>query len=186
MNLLSRGPGKEKVQCIRAKLLPAVLTMPSRFTRVEGKSAVLLQMPSRFRLAERRAPVVITMPSRSNSRQQRASVVEMPTRAVSSRAQDVDESAETGGLPRRASPKDHLGMSNSLRMTLIALFALLGWPRPTHGKDPGAAAARPWKLELLNVISKLELPAPAAGRGLAAQVRQPVSEKMGADLASAA
>lgn len=68
----------------------------------------------------------------------------------------------------RRSQVDRLSLSESLRMTLIALFALLGWPRPTHGKDPGAAGARPWKLELLNVISKLELPTPARARRLAA------------------
>ena len=175
MNLPGRDPGKEKVQCIRANTLPAVVTMPSRFA---GAGAAVLQMPSRFHLAGRKAPVVIAMPSRSNSSRQRASVLEMPARGLSTRAQD-------------GAQKDHLGLSSSLRMTLIALFALLGWPRPTRGKDPGAAAARPWKLELLNVISRLELPVPATGRGLAAQgaaleFRRPLSKKMGADLASAA
>lgn len=163
MNLLSRDPGKEKVQCIRAKTLPAVVTMPSRSTGAESRGAAVLQMPSRLHAAVRKTPVLITMPSRSRETQQRASLVEMPSRAAS--VQDADDSA--GG--RVKSQSDRLGMSDSLRMTLIALFALLGWPRPTHGKDPGAAGARPWKLELLNVISKLQLPTPANGRKLAAQ-----------------
>jgi hypothetical protein len=178
MNLRSRDPGKEKVQCIRAKTLPAVITMPLRSAGADGKAAAVLQMPSRLHLAGRKAPVVIAMPSRPNRVHQRASVVEMPARVLPARAQD-------------GAQKDHLGLSTSLRMTLIALFALLGWPRPTHGKDPGAAAARPWKLELLNVVSKLELTVPAAGRGLAAQgaareFRQPLSTELGADLVSAA
>lgn len=163
MNLLSRDPGKDKVQCIRAKTLPAVVTMPSRSTGAESRGAAVVQMPSRFSVSDRKAPVLITMPSRSRSTQQRASLVEMPSRAGS--VQDADDSA--GG--RMKPQADRLGLSDSLRMTLIALFALLGWPRPTHGKDPGAAGARPWKLELLNVISKLALPTPATGRSLAAQ-----------------
>lgn len=163
MNLLSRDPGKEKVQCIRAKNLPAVVTMPSRSTGAESRGAAVLQMPSRFHATDRKAPVLITMPSRSRETQQPASLVEMPSRAAS--VQDADESAGGGMKPQA----NRLGLSDSLRMTLIALFALLGWPRPTHGKDPGAAGARPWKLEFLNVISKLELPKPATGRRLAAQ-----------------
>lgn len=181
MNLLSRDPGKEKVQCIRAKTLPAVVTMPSRSTGAESRGAAVLQMPSRFHGPDRKAPVLITMPSRSRATQQRASLVEMP-----SSVHDTDESAEGRVKPQPA----HLGLSDSLRMTLIALFALLGWPRPTHGKDPGAAGARPWKLELLNVVSKLALPTPGAGRQLAARgaVRefpQPMPEEM-RRLASAA
>ncbi len=165
MNLPSRDPGQEKVQCIRAKTLPAVVTMPSRCSGAEGGAAVL-HMPSRFQAA-RKTPVVIKMPSRSHSAQAHGSLVEMPARAASSRAQDEDGSAEAGAVGRKPQV-DSRGLTESLRMTLIALFALLGWPRPTHGKDPGAAAARPWKLEFLNVISRLELPDPAKSRRLAA------------------
>jgi hypothetical protein len=55
--------------------------------------------------------------------------------------------------------KDEVGsLREGLRMTLVALFALLGWPPPTHGKDPGAGGLRPWKVERLSVISKLRIP----------------------------
>lgn len=167
MNLPSRDPGKEKVQCIRAKSLPAVVVMPSRVTGAESQGAAVLQMPSRLQTA-RKAPVVIKMPSRTHSAQPHASLLEMPSHVVSSQVQDEDDSAEAGAVARRELQTPRRSLTDSLRMTLIALFALLGWPRPTHGKDPGAAAARPWKLELLNVISRLELPTPAKERRLAA------------------
>lgn len=179
MKLSSTDPGKEKILCIRAAT-PVVVTMPSR-SSAEGKAAVL-QMPSRFHQGERRAPAVITMPARSKAAH--PSVVQMPARFPSARMEEPAESVETGAAEGRGPKADRHGLSDSLRMALIALFALLGWPRPTHGKDPGAAAARPWKLELLNVISRVQIPAPATGRGLAAQGPAPMAK--GVDLASAA
>lgn len=89
----------------------------------------------------RKAPVVLEMPRPA----EKAAVVEMRSRR--------DEAASASSL------------RDGLRMTLVALFALLGWPRPTHGNDPGAAAARPWKVERLNVVSKMRIPA----AGMAAQ-----------------
>jgi hypothetical protein len=50
-----------------------------------------------------------------------------------------------------------VSLRDGIRMTLVALFALLGWPGP-HGKDPGAAGLRPWKVERLDAISKLRIP----------------------------
>lgn len=185
MKLSSTDPGKEKVLCIRATT-PVVVTMPSR-SGAEGRGAAVLQMPSPFHHAERKAPAVITMPSRSKAAH--PSVVEMPARFPSARMGEPAERIETGAAERRSPKADRPGLSDSLRMALIALFALLGWPRPTHGKDPGAAAARPWKLELLNVISRLQIPVPATGRGLAAQgpaLELPRTMAKGADLASAA
>jgi len=184
MNLPSREPGKEKVMCIRAKTLPVVATMPRRSTGAD-KGAAVLQMPTRFHHSERKAPVVITMPSRSHTAH--SSVVEMPARFPSARIEEESDPMEAGTVARRKPQADRLGLSDSLRMTLIALFALLGWPRPTHGKDPGAAAARPWKLELLNVISRLHIP--STGRRLAAEAAvmdfpQRVAESI--DLARAA
>lgn len=181
MKLSSTEPGKEKVLCIRATT-PVVVPMPSR-CGAEGKGAAVLQMTSRFHLPARKAPVVITMPSRSSAA--RPSVVEMPARFPSWRTEAAAASVDTARKPQA----ERLGLSESLRMTLVALFALLGWPRPTHGKDPGAAAARPWKLELLNVISRLHIPAAAPARSLAAEAAvlefpQPVAER--AELASAA
>lgn len=184
MNRPSRDPGRDNVQCIRAKTLPVVVTMPSRFG-AEGKGAAVLHMPARFNQAERKTPAVITMPSRSSVPQQ-ASVVEMPA-AASARAEEED--GATLAVAPRKPQAERPGLSSSLRMTLMALLALLGWPRPTHGKDPGAAAARPWKLELLNVISRLSLPRPATSGGLVAQtavLEFPPAIAEGADLVRAA
>lgn len=113
----------------------------------------------------------------------------MPSRITA--ADEKDEATETHA---RARSEIARSFSDGLRMTLVALFALLGWPRPTHGKDPGAAAARPFKLELLNVISKLQISSPAAAGSLAARstvVEFPLADScenlaMGADLARAA
>lgn len=164
MKLYSTDPGREKVQSIRATA-PVVVTMPSR-NSTAGEGAAVLQMPSRFHTFEREEVTVISMPSRLHSRH--SSVVEMPARFPASRRNASAVSIDTGRAVEREPQTDRLGLSESLRMTLIALFALLGWPRPTHGKDPGAASARPWKLELLNVISRLQVPSPAPRRRLAA------------------
>jgi hypothetical protein len=48
-----------------------------------------------------------------------------------------------------------------MRMTLLALLALLGWPKPTRDNDPGASAARPGFWELVNLVSKVRLPGTA-------------------------
>lgn len=161
-------PSRDNVLSIRAKALPVVVTMPSRESRAEGRGAAVLQMPARFHRAERKAPVVLAMPSRSTCTQRRSSsVVEMPSRITE--IGNTDESSEPHALPRSKSFVGANGFSDGLRMTLVALFALLGWPRPTHGKDPGAAAARPFKLELLNVISKLQIPGAATAGSLAAR-----------------
>lgn len=45
-----------------------------------------------------------------------------------------------------------------MRMTLLALLALLGWPKPTRDNDPGASAARPGFWERVNLVSRLRLP----------------------------
>lgn len=62
-------------------------------------------------------------------------------------------------------------LSRGVRMTLVALFALLGWPRPSRDNDPGPSAARPCHWERTNLISHLHLPGneartPAAHRNL--------------------
>jgi hypothetical protein len=60
-----------------------------------------------------------------------------------------------------------------MRMTLLALLALLGWPKPTRDNDPGASAARPGFWELVNLVSKLHLPGtaqPIAARAAAAEM----------------
>lgn len=180
MNRPSKEPGRENVQCIRTTPLPVVVTMQARSGRAEGEAARVVQMPARFHSGERKAAVVVPMRPASNCMQIHSpSIVEMP-----SRIGDSGEAGQKHGWSE--------GFGDGLRMTLVALFALLGWPRPTHGKDPGAAAARPWKLELLNVVSRLQIPAASLSRQMAAQApvlqfpRPVASENLGADLASAA
>ncbi len=174
-------PSRDNVQCIRAKTLPVVVTMPSRSSRAEGRGAAVLQMSSHLHHSAQ----VLTMPPHTNCTQHHsAAVVEMP-----SRNGDKEEAADASPLASSKSQANGLAFSEGLRMTLVALFALLGWPRPTHGTDPGAAAARPWRLELLNVISKLRISQPAFARQWAAQAPEfPVraAEDRTADLAQAA
>ena len=186
-------PSRDNVQCIRAKTLPVVLTMPSRSNRAEGRGAA---MSSHIYHGAH----VVTMPSHPNRTQHHsAAVVEMPSRngdkeeAVDARS--VDARLLAASKSQREPHANGLAFSESLRMTLVALFALLGWPPPTRGKDPGAAGARPWKLELLNVISKLRIPQPAvarqwaargAARASALEFPRPATEDNGADLAQAA
>jgi hypothetical protein len=124
-------PNRENVVVMRANTHPSVIPMPSR-DRAQRASAAVVQMPSRFAPPAQRSPSVITM----------------PVRAVQ------DESDATTKLEEPASAS----LTSALRLTLLALFAWLGWPRPTHGKDPGAASARPWKPARLTLISALHLP----------------------------
>lgn len=172
-------PSRDNVQCIRAKTLPVVLTMPSRSSRAEGRGAA---MSSHLHHGAH----VVTMPAHSNTQHHSAAVFEMPSRNEDSADKDeaVDAHLPIASNSQHEAHAIGLALSESLRMTLVALFALLGWPRPTRGKDPGAAAARPVRLELLNVISKLRIPQPAVVRRLAAQA--PATENNVADLAQAA
>lgn len=154
-------PSRDNVQCIRVKTSAAVVSMPARPSYAQRSEAGVLQMSDRFHRFEHKAPVVLPMPSQSNgAREHSSAVVEMPARSDSPDQRE----GKPGGID----------FSATLRMTLVALFALLGWPKPTHGSDPGAAAARPWKLELLNAISKVRIPAPDLPGRLAAQ--RPVLE----------
>lgn len=153
-------PSRDNVLNFRAKALPVVVTMPSRIDRAEGRGAALLQMPARFSQGEPKKSVVLSMPSRC-AQHRASSVIEMPAPAA-----DSDEAHEAHAPAR--SESQPAGFGDALRMTLVALFALLGWPKPTHGKDPGAAGAKPCKLELLDVFSRLQIPAaPAASRAAA-------------------
>lgn len=154
MDRFSKDIGSHKIQCIRPKPLHEVSAMPARLDHSEHRGDVV-QMRARWPYREHRTAAVLTMPSRSNRASNRASVVEMP-----SRLEGTSETQESHTVAEQRRPTGAAqGLSDGLRMTLVALFALLGWPGPTHGKDPGAAAARPFKLELLNVISSLRIPA---------------------------
>ena len=182
MNRPSRDLGSKNVLCIRPKPLPEVATMPAR--RPEGRGAVM-QMRARLSHGDCGTQSVLTMPSRSNRAQNHAAVIEML-----SCVEEKSETLESHAADRGRLIDAGLSLSDGLRMTLVALFALLGWPRPTHGKDPGTAAARPFKLELTNVISGLRIPiaspASLAARSTALQFPQSVRTEIGADLARAA
>lgn len=130
-------PNRENVVVMRANTHPSVIPMPSR-DRAQRASAAVVQMPSRFAPSAERSASVITMPVRAD--------------------QDQSDATTTLEEPATAS------LTSALRLTLLALFTWLGWPRPTHGKDPGAASARPWKPARLTLISALHLPLPGLGR----------------------
>ncbi len=98
------------------------------------RTAVVVQMPSRWDRAEQPAAMIITMPTRIDC-------------------------AETYNDWKAQKPLRHL--PSAVRLTLLALFAWLGWSRPTHGKDPGAAGARPWKPAFVRLVSVLHLPKPS-------------------------
>ena len=107
--------------------------------------AAIISMPPRPKA------VVLHMPSHWRCTEQHpARVIVMPTRIDCAEAHAEAKTEET---------LHHLPAA--VRMALLALLAWFGWPRPTHGKDPGAAAAKPWKPALLNLISTLHLPLPA-------------------------
>lgn len=127
-----------------------VISIPSR-ERAARSTAVVVQMPSRWEPSEQHSATVITMPTRIDCAEAHAEA-------------KAEAEARLSHLP------------SAVRLTLLALFAWLGWPRPTHGKGPGAAGARPWKPSLLNLISTLHLPAASAKpRRAAAVVELPVS-----------
>lgn len=188
MNRLSRDLGNNKVLSIRPKPSHEVVTMPVRLNRSESRCTVL-QMRARSPHYEHGARTVLTMPSRSKRTQQHSPVIEM-----FSPVEDASENSESHvaihATDRRGLIGARLSLSDGLRMTLVALFALLGWLQPTHGKDPGAAAAKPFKLELLDVISGLRIPAASsaalAARGAAPELPSATREEISAGLASAA
>jgi hypothetical protein len=66
-----------------------------------------------------------------------------------------------------------------MRMTLLALLALLGRPKPTRDNDPGASAARPGFWEMVNLVSRLRLPEsaqPIAARATVVESPSPYAE----------
>jgi hypothetical protein len=140
----------ENVYTMHAKHDSAVLTMPSR-SRARS-SAMVLTMPSH---SEPRSKVV-TFPR--SSEQERSE----------SGASDSKESDRAPSIPHST----YGALSAGVRMTLVALFALLGWPRPSRDNDPGPSAARPCHWEITNLISQLFLPA-AGARSAAAAVNIP-------------
>jgi hypothetical protein len=77
-------------------------------------------------------------------------------------------------------------LSAGVRITLVALFALMGWPHPTRDNDPGPSAARPCHWERTSLISRLWLPS-GKRRVAASEVRQfPENRSPGGALVRAA
>ena len=136
-------PNRENVVVMRANPHPSVIPMPSR-DRAQRASAAVVQMPSSLEPEDERSATVIPMPVR-------------PPQAGGEPAVKIEEPAP-------------ISLSSALRLTLLALFTWLGWPWPTHGKDPGAASARPWKPAILTLISAIRLPLPALTRHKAAAI----------------
>jgi hypothetical protein len=122
----------DKVFCIRRNQVPAVVTMPSR------------------RSSTRPPRKVLSMPSRAGKQ---SKVVTLIARSDNSAS---DSSEKPGALSILRSSGDAL--SYGVRMTLVALFALLGWPHPTRDNDPGPSAARPSHWERVKLVSRLFLP----------------------------
>ncbi len=149
-------PDNDNIVTMRDNAHSEVISMPSRERSV--RSAAVVQMPSRGARAERGA-AVITMPTRIDS------------------AAGYAEAKADAEEPLRHLP-------SAFRLTLLALFAWLGWPRPTHGKGPGAAGARPWKPSLLSLISTLHLPGVATKPACAAVVELPVGRTSDLEVAS--
>lgn len=143
---------KDNLLSFPARDLPAVVTMPLRSgarkastpdAGKEDRKPGAVQPVSCSLRDGRKTSRVLAMPA-SRLAHGASSVIQMPPRDGGG-----DEASETPAFPMPG----YSNFAESLRMTLVALFALLGWPRPTHGKDPGAAGARPWRPELLTLIS---------------------------------
>ncbi len=110
-----------------------------------GKPAAVIAMPAR------RPGVVVTMHPRASK------VIAMPARGGSKTAgPEPNAPPHPAPLSRFAASCDALYCG--MRMTLLALLAFLGWPKPTRGNDPGPAAARPGFWERVDLVSKLRLP----------------------------
>jgi hypothetical protein len=125
---------RENVQCIRARTLPSVIEMPSRMNRLARHRSNVVQMLS----AENRAKVVVEMPAH-------------PHVASGARPSSTNQQANSEAI--------YCG----LRIAMMALAALFGWPHPTRDNDPGpASTARPWRLERLNVVGRNRAASPVA------------------------
>jgi hypothetical protein len=132
-----------------------------------GKSPAVIAMPAR------RPAVVVTMHPRASK------VVAMPARGESKTAgPEPNAPPHPAPLSKLAANCDALYCG--MRMTLLALLALLGWPRPTRDNDPGPSAARPGFWERVHLVSKLRLPEtaqPIAARAAAVELPLPNFEE---------
>jgi hypothetical protein len=118
----------ENLYTMRARISPAVITMPAR----------------------RPGGVVVAMPPRTSK------VLTMPAHRENKPSGPAPNSAlQPTPISKLAANCDALYCG--MRMTLLALLALLGWPRPTRDNDPGPSAARPGFWEMVNLVSKVRL-----------------------------
>lgn len=108
-----------------------------------------------YTMRARISPAVITMPTRRPG----GVVVAMPPRTSKVVTMPVHGESKPTKVSKLAANCDALYCG--MRMTLLALLALLGWPKPTRDNDPGASAARPGFWERVNLVSRLRLPGTA-------------------------
>lgn len=120
---------EQNLYTMRARTSPAVITMPTR----------------------RPAGVVVAMPPRTSK------VITMPAHGDSKPSGPAPNSGSQPALVSKLAANCD-ALYCGMRMTLLALLALLGWPKPTRDNDPGASGARPGFWERVNLISKLRLP----------------------------
>jgi len=139
--------GEKNVYCVTPRKAPAVVTMPSRD---RGRSPA----------------VVITMPSRS---EQKSNLVTLP-------AQKETHPPESRKDVRAMVRSGYGVLSLGVRMTLVALFALLGWPHTSRDNDPGPSAARPCHWEFTNLISQRRLSSGGRKSAAAKAMRLPIQE----------
>lgn len=133
---MTRG---EKIHTMHSRNFPAVIAMPARHGAVPPKAAVL-EMPMRLERKAQATSKVVTLPSRE----------EPATLEKVSRQESI--SFFRSGCD---------AFSFGVRMTLVALFALLGWPHPSRDNDPGPSAARPCHWDFINLVSRMCLPSGA-------------------------
>lgn len=114
-----------------------------------------------YNMQSRNVRAVVSMINRDRSS---AEIVRMPSRTESkvvSWPLHLDADAHEEEIKSQASSILRSGygaISLGVRRTLVALFALLGWPRPTRDNDPGPSAARPCHWERTTLISRRHLP----------------------------
>ena len=141
-----------------------LIAMPSR-NRGSSSSGVLVRMPSRNECIEAKTSKLVAFPSRIS---RAAEVLTIDKRQ-----------------PQSIVRSGYEALSLGFRMTLLALFALLGWPHPTRDNDPGPSAARPSHWEMVSLISRLRIP-DGRTKAAVAQVPQPPTVVDGKALPSAA
>jgi hypothetical protein len=107
---------------------------------------------------------IITMQTRDRMHAS-AVVITMPRSRPQSKVVTLPVGTEHLSAESMVRPETHLrvrsgfgALSAGVRITLVALFALLGWPHPTRDNDPGPSAARPCHWERTSLISRLWLP----------------------------